>query len=578
VKSAGTASRKGVIPSKARNLALPQADRASDHQGKIPRSARNDTIRGSFGIPPASSESLPPLSFWFDGLVAVCIVAVTLAALHFFYSRGLTNIYGDAIAHMEGARRIFDSLTPGYSEIGTVWLPLFHLLAAPLALNDYLWRSGLAGSIVSCAAFAGTAWLLYRLGTGVNGSRAAGLLALAGILLSPNLLYLATTPLTEPLAIFWSVLVVYELFRYQETGRLRNLLGGAGAAFLGTLTRYDEWFVLPFAALFVLLARRQYWQLRVRHALIFSIVAGAGPVLWLLHNSYRFSNPFEFYNGAFSAQAIYAHQLATTAFTYPTAGKLILSAHYYLEDLKLVFGVWPLELAVLGLVAWTANRAVWGKGAAVFLFLAPLPFYIHALAYADLPLYVPTLFPFTYYNLRYGVEMAPALALFPAFLLPQVLPRRLGYGLLAFFVALLAWQSYSLLGRGARGLAVVQEGILNTPCRSQREQAIIGFLRAHYDGQRVLMAAGKWPCVMPEVGIHYSHTITEMNREWWRRLRPDAGKWVEWIIRGDGDAVDELMGAYPQVFAQFELVERNSFPKEGSVAIYRKPGADSAKQ
>jgi len=125
---------------------------------------------------------------------------------------------------------------------------------------------------------------------------------------------------------------------------------------------------------------------------------------------------------------------------------------------------------------------------------------------------------------------------------------------------------------------VVKEGILNSACRSQREQAIIGFLRAHYDGERVLVAAGKWPCVMPQVGIHYSNTITEMNREWWRRLRPDAGKWVEWIIRGDGDAVDELMRAYPEAFENFELQERDSFPNEGGVAIYRKRADDSPKE
>jgi hypothetical protein len=507
-------------------------------------------------------------------VVAAGIAAVTLAALYFFYSRGLTNIYGDAIAHMEGARRIFDSLTPGYAEIGSVWLPLFHLLAAPLALSDFLWRTGLAGSLVSSAAFAGAAWLLYRLGTEINGSRAAGILALAGILLSPNLLYLASTPLTEPLAIFWAVLVVYELFRYREAGRLRTLLVAAGAAFLGTLTRYEEWYVLPFAALFVLLARRQSWESRLRHALVFSMIAGAGPVLWLLHNAFRFSNPLEFYNGPFSAQAIYAHQLATTAFPYPTDGKLLLSARYYVEDLKLVLGIWPLELAVLGLVAWTMNRRVWGRGAAAFLLLVPLPFYIHAFAYAALPLYVPTLFPFTYYNLRYGVEMVPALALFPTFLLPQGLPRRWRYGLLAFFVVVLAWQSYSLFAGGAEGLVVVKEGLLNTPCRSRRQQAIIRFLRDHYDGQRVLVAAGKWPCVLPEVGIHYRNAVTETNREYWRRLRPEAGKWVEWIIRGDGDAVDELMRAYPQAFAGFELLERDSFPNEGSVALYRKRNSE----
>ena len=519
---------------------------------------------------PPASEYPPPLSLRSDGPVAACIVAVTLGALYFFYSRGLTNIYGDAIAHMEGARRIFDSLTPGYEEIGSVWLPLFHLFAAPWARSDFLWRTGLAGSIVSSAAFAGTAWLLYRLGTEIKGGRSAGILALAGILLNPSLLYLASTPLTEPLAIFWAVLVVYELSRYRETGRLRALLGAAGAGFFGTLTRYEEWYILPFAALFVLLARPQSWESRLRHALVFSIISGAGPMLWLLHNAWRFGNPLEFYNGPFSAQAIYAHQLATTAFPYPTDGKLLLSARYYFEDLKLVIGVWPLALAILGLVAWAVNRRVWGRGAVAFLFLVPLPFYIHALAYAAIPLYVPTLFPFTYYNLRYGLEMAPAVALFPAFLLSGSLPRRRRYGLLVFFVAVLAWQSYSLLAGGVEELAVVKEGILNTPCRSQRQQAIIRFLRVHYDGQRILMAAGKWPCVMPEAGIHYGNTITEMNRSYWRSLRPDAGKWVGWIIRGEGDAVDELMRAYPQAFSQFKLLERNSFPQEGSVAIYRK--------
>jgi hypothetical protein len=149
--------------------------------------------------------------------------------------------------------------------------------------------------------------------------------------------------------------------------------------------------------------------------------------------------------------------------------------------------------------------------------------------------------------------------------------------LLAFFVVVLAWQSYLLLAGGVAELAVVKEGILNTPCRSRRQQAIIRFLRENYDGQRMLVAAGKWSCVMPEVGISYRNTITETNRRYWRRLRPDAGKWVEWTIRGDGDAVDELMRAYPQAFADFDLLERDSFPNESSVAIYRRRDKGSDK-
>src|SRR5215471_15667011 len=71
-------------------------------------------------------------------IAAALILLVSSLALLFFYSRGLINLYGDAIAHMEGARRLTDSLTPGYDEIGSGWLPLFHLLVAPLALNDTL--------------------------------------------------------------------------------------------------------------------------------------------------------------------------------------------------------------------------------------------------------------------------------------------------------------------------------------------------------------------------------------------------------------------------------------------------------
>jgi len=520
-----------------------------------------------------SPERGASLSRGWMSAAAALIVAVALTSLYFFYSRGLSNLYGDGIAHMEGARRLLDSLTPGYEEIGSVWLPLFHLVTAPLALSDFLWRTGLGGSLISTAALAGTAWFLFRLAMEIHRNVAAGVLALAGALLCPNFLYLASTPLTEPLAIFWAVLVVYGLFRYRETGRLRALVGAALAALLGTLTRYDEWYVLPFAALFVLLAREESWVARARHAIVFSLIAGAGPLLWILHNAYRFGNPLEFYNGRFSAQAIYAHQLATTAFPYPTDGSLVLSARYYLEDLKLVIGVWPLALAVLGLVAWAANQHERSRSAVALLFLVPLPFYLHALAYAAVPLYVPTLFPYTYYNLRYGLAMVPAVALLPSCLLSPRLPQRLRHGLLLVFLVMLAGQAISIAWAGARELAVVKESILNTPCRSKRQQAIIRFFRDHYPArrdQKVLMAVGKWPCVMPEVGIYFRNTLTDANRKYWVRLRSQPERWAEWIVRGDGDAVDELMRAYPQAFRNFELLMKETFPGEGGVAVYRR--------
>jgi hypothetical protein len=168
------------------------------------------------------------------------------------------------------------------------------------------------------------------------------------------------------------------------------------------------------------------------------------------------------------------------------------------------------------------------------------------------------------------LELIPALAISASFVLSWRLPNKVRYGLLAAFLVVLGAQAASLASGGPCKLAVVQEGILNSPCRSKLEQAIIRFLRGRYDGQRILVAAGKWPCVMPEVGIDYRDTISETNKKFWVKMRSDPQKWVGWIIRGQGDAVDELMRAYPQVFKDFVLVSEAKSPSEGSVEIYRR--------
>src|ERR1041384_7338241 len=49
--------------------------------------------------------------------------AGALVALH-YHRLGLTLSHYDARGHLVVARRIFDSITPGWQQIGAVWLPL----------------------------------------------------------------------------------------------------------------------------------------------------------------------------------------------------------------------------------------------------------------------------------------------------------------------------------------------------------------------------------------------------------------------------------------------------------------------
>ena len=84
------------------------------------------------------------------------------------------------------------------------------------------------------------------------------------------------------------------------------------------------------------------------------------------------------------------------------------------------------------------------------------------------------------------------------------------------------------------------------------------------------MAAGKWPCVIPGVGISYRNTLTEENRKYWRQVVSDPARWVEWIIRSEADSVDALMRAHPEVFKDFVVIETDTAPPKGSATIYRR--------
>ena len=58
------------------------------------------------------------------------------AAWH-YHRLGLTLSHYDARGHLIVARRIADSITPGWQQTGAVWLPLPHLLNAIPVQSDF---------------------------------------------------------------------------------------------------------------------------------------------------------------------------------------------------------------------------------------------------------------------------------------------------------------------------------------------------------------------------------------------------------------------------------------------------------
>src|SRR4051794_17975467 len=112
---------------------------------------------------------------------------------------GLTLAHYDARAHLVVARRVFDSLTPGWQQVGAVWLPLPHLLNAVPVQIDWFYRTGDSAIAISVASMALAAWAISTLIQRATASRTGGRVAAALLMLNPDVLYLQSTPMTEPL-------------------------------------------------------------------------------------------------------------------------------------------------------------------------------------------------------------------------------------------------------------------------------------------------------------------------------------------------------------------------------------------
>ena len=70
--------------------------------------------------------------------------------------------YPDSISRVDIARRFYDSLTPGISQqLGKAWLPIPAVMILPFAYFDFLWYTGLAGSIVNLTCFVITACCIF---------------------------------------------------------------------------------------------------------------------------------------------------------------------------------------------------------------------------------------------------------------------------------------------------------------------------------------------------------------------------------------------------------------------------------
>lgn len=520
---------------------------------------------------PRSLPSFPDRSV---ARVAGIAVLVSLFSFLYYFQQGTLLFYGDAVAHINIARRVFDSQTPGLLQLGTVWLPLPHLLMIPFIWSRSMWQSGAGASIPSMIAYVFGAVGIFRLVRGalaadprtkITATGGAWVAALAyGA--NPNLIYIQATAMTESiyLALFiWAVVYFAEFVRALQSDQTiaiqRNdaaipLMRGAWCLAGAEFTRYDGWFLAGVIGVSVVVLGLRRWQsgtLRYRNLgrvlAKFLLGISAVPILWLAYNGAVYGNPLEFANGHYSAKAIEQRVGAPN----PALHNAGVAAIYFLKSsqLNMADGSWGrfwllTALLALALALWKF-RSLWPP---TLLLWVPLAFYAYSIAYGSVPLHVHTWWPFATFNQRYGLQLLPMFAVSAGVLAgaTSLLTGRHAAKLTALIATLILLSYLSVWRLGPQCL---QEAQRNWDIRHNLNSAVQRAVEGLPQESTFLMALGEHVGVMEQAGISLRRVVNNENhRPWkrptdpeglWERALADPPRYVDFVIAFDGDAVDQ---------------------------------------
>lgn len=529
--------------------------------------------------------------------VAFAAAAVSVFAFAIYFRRGDLQLFGDAVAHLNLARRMFDSLTPGFNQLGTVWLPLPHLLMAPLVASDWLWRSGLAGSIPSMVAFVFASLGMFRLASEaaaeLNASprlaRVGGWVAAAIYAGNPNLLYLQTTAMNEPLylALFIWAVVWLQRFRLRLSARASNagwaLIACGAITAAAELTRYDGWFAAGFIAPAVLVIWfRSRRTLPLRSVIVFAALVAGAPAFWLAYNYKLHGNPLDFATGPYSAHAIEQRSShPATGPLHPGDQDVQLAATYFIRVVECDLGqnkerIAMLLMAVLGTLL--ASRRCWP----LLLLWAPLAFYIYSVTYSSIPIFMPELPPWSYYNTRYGTALLPAvaagMALAAVWLAGRLQDARaraavfVAFALVAGAAYLSAYlmphhRGWSFPGEANAGPLVWREAKVNAVTRQRFENQLTHELEKLPPHSRLLMYCGDHVGALQQAGIPLRNVVNDANGVFWQSALRSPAREADFIIAIARDPVAAAVRANPAGLEQLAEVQGDA--DQGTAVIYR---------
>jgi hypothetical protein len=536
---------------------------------RAPRSSRRrrGAARAALGGASTNPDEISPATREESLPFALAGVLLSLIALLVSFSRGYLLLYGDAVAHLGIARRILDSRNPGLVQLGGVWLPLPHLLILPFVQKMEWWQNGLAGAWPSLICFILSIVGFYRLCRQLLVPRWA-VAATLFFALNPNLLYLATTAMTESLflaLLIWTTLTTVECVEAIR-GEHQDVVGRR-LMFIGLLvlasvyTRYDGWIlgaIVWSIVTFSLMHKRDLWRRVAPGFVVFTLLVIAGPIGWLAYNQHFFHDPLDFIRGPYSAAAIEKKTSAAGTEHYHGWHDPFWAMVYYTRTVQLDAAFWETGFLVMAAAIGGVMVAVRRRLALPALVLwMPLFFYIYSVAYGSVPIFIPPLWPHSYYNSRYGVEMLPALALFGMIAVAwvevrwsqsQPMVRRLMQPIVLLLIALNA------LGMMRLTPLVLQEAMNNSTTRVAFEGALARQLRTFPKESTILMYNSDHVGALQQASIPLRQTLNEGDYDSFHAALAAPANHAAYVVAVEGDPVSNAVKAHPEGLTELTIL------------------------
>jgi hypothetical protein len=426
----------------------------------------------------------------------------------------------------------------------------------PLASNDFLWRTGLAGTLTSMPCYLIASIYVFLTARRLTHDSRTSFIGSLVFILNPNILYLQTTPLSEPVLFATLAGASYYLLVWTQTQQLRDLVGAALATFLATIARYDGWalfLTLTVAIVLIDWLKHQPRAKTVADVIVFAILGGIGIIMWFVWNLVIFGSPTAFVSGSYSSQS------QTETFVHRGVAddyhNLWLSIRSYSFATAESIGPVILALTAIAIIVFLLRRRLSGEVVASLTVLVPFAFYIVALYFGQDVLYVPHAdYPPTlsYFNARFGAEMAAPAAVFVATLAGSV-KRWTRAAQVALAGAVVA-QSICL---SWGGIISLQDGQFGSSCYIAHP--IVAFLAEHYDRGFLLVNLYSTNIDLSSAGIPFQSEIYEGDGVAWAEALQTPSKYVEWIIASPHDLVSQHIDTDSAAFrSRYAMVAEDS--------------------